>query len=449
MPEPQVGYQPYPMATNWLPDHLSQDESKVILFNTSKKELYTPTTGYKILNSRLKVHWTIKQQRDDISSEKLKNVAVVIFGLPREKFSVSEFNVLRTYIESGGSVLVMMSEGGEAKCNTNINFLLEEFGVIVNNDTVVRSVYHKYFHPMEALIANGVLNRELNRASGKSHTSFEGSLSFVYPYGVTLTAQKPSIAVLSSGSTSYPLNRPVCAFCSSQSGRGRLVVLGSAHMFSDSFINKEENEKVFNVILQWLTTDEIQLNQIDAEDPEVSDFHFLPDTSKAAEKVRTCLQESEEVLQSSMFSPNQFGLDTNILPQVIKAYDELHLKHETLSLITPKFEVPLPPLQPAVFPPSFHEIPPPSLDLFDLDEHFSSERVRLAQVTNKCTDEDLEFYVRECGQILGVNKQLGEDNRGAKDILDYIFSRIVEYKKFNQEPLGVITPNTSAVDPEN
>ena len=83
------------------------------------------------------------------------------------------------------------------------------------------------------------------------------------------------------------------------------------------------------------------------------------------------------------------------------------------------------------------------------------------------TDEDLEFYVRECGQILGVNKQLGEDNRGAKDILDYIFSRIVEYKKFNQvhvylfvhqyfvlcmrtqEPLGVITPNTSAVDPEN
>ena len=27
----------------------------------------------------------------------------------------------------------MMSEGGEAKCNTNINFLLEEFGVIVNN----------------------------------------------------------------------------------------------------------------------------------------------------------------------------------------------------------------------------------------------------------------------------------------------------------------------------
>ncbi len=68
-----------------------------------------------------------------------------------------------------------------------------------------------------------------------------------------------------------------------------------------------------------------------------------------------------------------------------RTYDQLHTKHEPLSLITPKFEVPLPPLQPAVFPPSFHEVPFPALDLFDLDDHFSSEKARLAQLTNKCT----------------------------------------------------------------
>ena len=38
------------------------------------------------------------------------------------------------------------------------------------------------------------------------------SLSFVYPFGATLTVQKPAVAVLSSGSVSYPQNRPVCAF---------------------------------------------------------------------------------------------------------------------------------------------------------------------------------------------------------------------------------------------
>ena len=43
---------------------------------------------------------------------------------------------------------------------------------------------------------------------------------------------------------------------------------------------------------------------------------------------------------------------------------------------------------------------------FDLDEHFASERLRLAQLTNKCTDDDLEFYVRESGEVLGVTSQL-------------------------------------------
>ena len=47
-------------------------------------------------------------------------------------------------------------------------------------------------------------------------------------------------------------------------------------------------------------------------------------------------------------------------------------------------------------------------------------------------DEDLEFYVRECGKILGVSKQLSEDRRTAKDILQMVFSRIAEYKKASQ-----------------
>ena len=46
---------------------------------------------------------------------------------------------------------------------------------------------------------------------------FFRALSFVYPYGATLNIMKPSTAVLSSGSVSFPLNRPVCAFYQSVS----------------------------------------------------------------------------------------------------------------------------------------------------------------------------------------------------------------------------------------
>ena len=100
----------------------------------------------------------------------------------------------------------MMGEGGEGKMGTNVNFLLEEFGIALNSggrslppvpisplhiliypsihqtlspplsllspslppDSVTRKVYYKFFHPKEVLITNGVLNREITRAAGKS-----------------------------------------------------------------------------------------------------------------------------------------------------------------------------------------------------------------------------------------------------------------------------------------
>jgi intraflagellar transport protein 52 len=62
----------------------------------------------------------------------------------------------------------------------------------------------------------------------------------------------------------------------------------------------------------------------------------------------------------------------------------MHVKHEPLTLIPPQFEVPLPPLQPAVFMPPMRDLPPPALDLFDLDAEFETEKSRLAQLTNKC-----------------------------------------------------------------
>jgi intraflagellar transport protein 52 len=56
-----------------------------------------------------------------------------------------------------------MHEGGEQKLGTNINALLEQLGISVNSDTVIRKTYYKYLHPKEAFVANGILNSELVR----------------------------------------------------------------------------------------------------------------------------------------------------------------------------------------------------------------------------------------------------------------------------------------------
>ena len=36
-----------------------------------------------------------------------------------------------------------------------------------STDSVVRSEYFRYFHPKEALVSNGVLNRAISHAAGK------------------------------------------------------------------------------------------------------------------------------------------------------------------------------------------------------------------------------------------------------------------------------------------
>ncbi|KAK3090664.1 hypothetical protein FSP39_013510 [Pinctada imbricata] len=416
-----------------------KSQRNIILFNSSKSEIFTPNNGFKTLNRKLRSTWKIQSNRSEINVETLSGASIFALCGSREKFTGAEFEVIKRYIDGGGSVLVMLGEGGENKYDTNINFLLEEYGVMVNSDSVVRTSYYKYFHPKEALIANGVLNRAVSQAAGKNFNIEEDgnnaqALSFLYPYGATLNVMKPAFAVLSTGSVSFPLNRPVCALYESKN-KGKLAVVGSVHMFHDQYIDKEENSKILDVLIRYLTTDEIKLNPIDAEDPEVADYSTLPDIAKLADELKTCLQESEDVPRdiTTLFDNSLFKLDTSLVPNAIKAYDQLSVKHEPLTLITPQFETPLPPLTPAVFPPQFRELEPPKLDLFDLDEQFSSEKVRIAQHTNKCTDDDLEYYVRECGDILGVSHNLPQDSRDAKHILEYIFAQVVEFKKLNQE----------------
>ncbi|KAM9410546.1 intraflagellar transport protein 52 homolog isoform 1-T3 [Pholidichthys leucotaenia] len=420
-----------------------EKEQVSVAFSASKRELFTSNNGYKTLQKRLRAQWKIQSMKDEISSEKLKGVKLWITAGPREKFTASELEALKHYLDTGGNLLVMLGEGGELKYDTNINFLLEEFGIMVNNDAVVRNVYYKYFHPKEALVSNGVLNREISRAAGKVVTGViddedvgnnAQALTFIYPFGATLSVMKPAVAVLSTGSVCFPLNRPVLAFYQGKES-GKLAVLGSCHMFSDQYIDKEENGKIMDVVLHWLMTENIQLNQIDAEDPEITDYTMLPDTGCLSEQLRVCLQEGDENPRdfTSLFDRSLFNFSTDTLPKVISAYKQLNIKAEPLQLIAPQFETPLPQLQPAVFPPAFNDLPPPMLDLFDLDEMFSSEKVRLAQLTNKCTDDDLEFYVRKCGEILGVTLKLDKEHRDAKHILEHVFFQVVEFKKLNQD----------------
>lgn len=111
------------------------------------------------------------------------------------------------FLKDGGSILVCLSEGGEPKLGSNINYFLEQFGMIVNNDCVLSSSYCGQMHPKEAVVSDGILNREIAKEIGKP----AASIKFLYPFGATLDVQKPAVPLISTGKLCFPLQRPIVA----------------------------------------------------------------------------------------------------------------------------------------------------------------------------------------------------------------------------------------------
>lgn len=98
----------------------------LILFDASKKELFHPSSGYKKLARQLRSTCKIETNKTDLSSDRIQHATVIVFAGIRERFSSTEFATLKEYIHSGGSVLLMLGEGGEQKFDTNLNIWLKE-----------------------------------------------------------------------------------------------------------------------------------------------------------------------------------------------------------------------------------------------------------------------------------------------------------------------------------
>jgi intraflagellar transport protein 52 len=199
--------------------------------------------------------------------------------------------------------MILMNEGGEGKLNTNLNYLLEQFGMSVQADSVVRTSFFKYLHPKEAYVSHGNLSKDftrLARGMGKASKPGKGGyadkyadkdtkeekddgsgLSFVYAYGASLLTQKPAFPLLSTGPVSYPTNRPVVSAYQDRNG-GRLLVGGSVKMFEDEFIDKEDNSKVLDGMLKFLTKplQEAEISDNPGrEENSITEYYRTPDTS--------------------------------------------------------------------------------------------------------------------------------------------------------------------------
>lgn len=134
------------------------------------------------------------------------------------RFTEHEIEELKAFVNKGGSLVFFVGEGGDVAAGSNVNSVVEEYGMTVMGDAVVRTVYYKYLYPKEVFVANGVLQPSIATTKNQGSSAkpkrggasvkdgaaasasggavgveaANGGLNFVYPYGATLTVARPA-----------------------------------------------------------------------------------------------------------------------------------------------------------------------------------------------------------------------------------------------------------------
>ena len=336
-----------------------------------------------------------------------------------------------------------------------------------------------------------------NRQEQQSNDSIKKNLCIVYPYGSSLLFDENTVLpLLSSQDLTFPSNRCICA-CYQSKLKGKVVVIASYQIFDDYYINKKDNTQLLFSLIDYMLNHDTSASGagsggsgggnnnnnhnnkqvISSQDKAMSHemnqpIIEIPNIENLSENVQSCLQEPETTIDVYNGSNNinnnnnsknsrggknnnqsnnggfenlfeiheQFGFSNHLFALINNGYKKLNINKESLELIKPQFELPLPPLQCAVFEPTFLEPNPPNLELFDIDTQLANTTQRLKNLFDKCNtssgsgsnnkdkdksknkdnnnnnnnQEDTRTFINGSAEILGILSMLKEDDKKGK-----------------------------------
>lgn len=148
--------------------------SPLVLVSCAKGEARSLRAGYKALARHLKAARCEVRRLDraPLTPAALDGAAIVVFGAPTQPFAPEELEELRSYLRSGGNLLVLAAEGGADAgagsagsdgvpaagaassttgrtssaatfASSNLGALLEEFGLGVGADCIIQTAFTK------------------------------------------------------------------------------------------------------------------------------------------------------------------------------------------------------------------------------------------------------------------------------------------------------------------
>ena len=191
---------------------------------------------FSLLTTSLKLD--IKVNRDlPLMEDLLCSSDMFVLGCPtRAKLEKDDIELIVKYVREGGNLLVISDAGGDLANKTNLNDLVNLFGIEIESTTV-----------RDSRNVGSVVSPILDNVN-ISHVTNKNVVRVVAGGGATLLIQEPAVALFATGKTSviekYTLrennawkivkvgeNYPLAAAC--MHGQGKVIVCGDVDMFSN------------------------------------------------------------------------------------------------------------------------------------------------------------------------------------------------------------------------
>lgn len=305
----------------------------------------------------------------DFYNESNGNKRLVCLAILNPKdfyFNQDDLRCIERFSSAGHALIVGSGSYEDTSKRANLNAIVSKYGIKFRKNSVIRPNRFEHYHPKEAMIQGFIANRglrdSLKRVSDQTsnHGDEAGNARgtgerIIYPYGCSIKVDnKSSVVMMTSSKWTIPMEQPICTFYRDPSNNidgFKLIAIGSASIFEDTYINKECNLSLLKSFSDFiLNANGFVINISDAKTIEIPTVNYSPDIDRLISIPVPYIQQTEPLPEdkSSLIDQKTFNLDNSKLPLLIEAFRELDITKEPLTLIKPNFERHQLSLEPAV-----------------------------------------------------------------------------------------------------
>jgi uncharacterized membrane protein len=214
-----------------------------VLFDETQKERGKIHTNYSMLRDALKAEGYEVNAYDDypIQESGLKG-EILVFACPDgSKLQKHEVETVVNFVEKGGGLLVISNAGGDRGLRTNMNEILNKFGIEILSDQVKDNSNNEFNMPTHPIINDM-----------KDHPITRGISEIVIVAGCSVRGSSKMQSLALTSNKAEPPSGPVVV--AGEHKNGRVVAIGSYRLFSNygAGLSLRDNKQFAMNIFKWL-----------------------------------------------------------------------------------------------------------------------------------------------------------------------------------------------------